>query len=301
MLLQRRATFRHVLLRPLPQAVGHGDRGVHLRLHEQEAALLRQAQPRRRQAERHHGGMLQQAHRAVRRQQRQGGAGVRPAPRRRQHDHLLRGEPPLRHDGRRQEDAHLGVWDSRSDQAHCRPDAALDARRDQDAERQVDALPEPGQPDHHILRVRPLQAKPQEALQGPRGRGVRLPAGGLARRQLCHVRRHRRPAVVLGLEVVQGLPQDPVPRPGSHPGAVAPRRGLARGDLLVGRHDQVLGLTDSDRPAWRGGYTGGSSPTSRRLTPHRPHVPFLPPTLTRSTSVLRGNASEAPCARVGIL
>eukprot|EP00962_Isochrysis_galbana_P034346 scaffold11625_cov123-Isochrysis_galbana.AAC.5 len=100
---------------------------------EPEASVRGQVQPGRGQAERLPGRLLQQAHFAVRHQHGQGGAGVRPAPGRRQHDHVVRGEPPLRQHGRRQEDADLGVWDPGAHQAHRRPDAALDASRHQDA------------------------------------------------------------------------------------------------------------------------------------------------------------------------
>ena len=49
--------------------------------------------------------------------------------------------------------------------------------------------------------------------------------------------------IVLGAQVVQGLPQAQVPRPGLHRRALAPLRAFGCRDGLVGRHDQVLGLT----------------------------------------------------------
>mmetsp|Transcript_59765 Transcript_59765/g.129532 ORF Transcript_59765/g.129532 Transcript_59765/m.129532 type:complete len:240 (+) Transcript_59765:831-1550(+) len=177
---QRRLPLRHVLLRSLSEAVGHGDRRVHLRLHQSQAAVLRLLQPGQRQAERDPGRLLKQAHCAVRHQHRQGGTGVRPAPRRGEHHHLLRGEPPLRHHGRRQEDAHLGVRDPDPDQAHRRPDAPLDAGGDEDAESKVAPLPEPRQPDHLLHCAGPLQAQSQEGVQGARHRRIRVQAWRLS-------------------------------------------------------------------------------------------------------------------------
>merc|ERR1712048_246057 len=87
-------------------------------------------------------------------------------------------------------------------------------------------------------------------------------------------------AVVLGLEVVQGLPEAQVPRPGRHPGPVAPRGAVSRRDLLLGRDDQVLGLGPSFRSLYTkegGGQGTGlrSSWTNRPLSSRSPSTPGL--------------------------
>jgi hypothetical protein len=63
----------------------------------------------------------------VRSRHGRGHARLRPASRARQHDHVCRREPALRHDVRRQDAPRVGLWHPRRDQVHCRSGNALDA------------------------------------------------------------------------------------------------------------------------------------------------------------------------------